>query len=214
MSSRVATKRISRDIQNLFSHDFSSSAASLMAADGQSAVTDGNLLYVIRLYICIHEGPYRGGHFIFYLNIPENYPFRGVNVLVDQSRPLWHPNVELHTGRVLLPLEWSPVLTLTSLAVAIQMMLLEPSAENPLNLEACSYYSNSPHQFDVCVQRTLRGYTIGDSHFLCMQNLDCACCGPAAASNSTNASSGRSGSITDGVSVSVGVGVGVGVVRL
>ena len=216
---RVAMKRISRDIQNLFSYDFSAGidsssgtrsgtaiAASMLAADVQEAGSgmtkipsstslhmggtggsriittsssmSGNneYLFTIRLYVCIHQGPYQGGHFIFYMHIPGNYPFRGVSIMVDQSRPLWHPNVDMDTGRVLLPLEWSPVLTLTSLALAVQMMLLEPSADNPLNLEACSYYCTNPLQFQQCVQRTLTGYTVGNMNFVNMANVSCMCC--------------------------------------
>jgi len=177
-------KRVHRDMQNLFSHDFTSSSTSLRVSDVPETeelltwrkMSSGGSLHTVMISICAHEGPYRGGHFIFYLNIPENYPFRGVDVWADMSRPVWHPNVELETGRVLLPLTWSPVLTLTSLALAIQMMLLEPSADNPLNLEACSFYSANPVIFEKCVQKTLGGYVVGHVQFQRMDLLQCECC--------------------------------------
>jgi ubiquitin-protein ligase len=73
----------------------------------------------IALNVCILEGAYRGGHFSFLLDIPINYPFKKVDVWA--KHPIWHPNVELLTGRVYLPLDWSPVLTLNSLALAVQV---------------------------------------------------------------------------------------------
>ena len=184
-------KRINRDVHDLFHHDFNNTAASLRAEEmashmgqhpGQSHVSSemcghDRVFYSIKLTVCPHEGPYKGGHFIFSLNIPESYPFSGVEVWVATStRPIWHPNIDLVTGRVMLPLEWSPVLTLTSLALAIQMMLLEPSAESPLNLEACSYYTRSTSQFTEQVQRTLKGCNMGGVHFLPMHLVLCKCC--------------------------------------
>eukprot|EP01036_Dinobryon_divergens_P035704 gene35704-46318_t len=70
--------------------------------------------------------------------IPECYPFRPVDVRAEH--PIWHPNIDLQSGRVILPLDWSPTLTLNSVALAVQMIMLEPSAENPTNLDAYHYY--------------------------------------------------------------------------
>ena len=180
-------KRVSRDIQNLFSQDFKSLAGRTSVVvseppDNELYASHSHSIreasYSVRLNICVHEGPYAGGHFIFYMIISKTYPFGGVELWVDLSRPLWHPNVDLQSGRVLLPLSWSPVLTLTNIAMAIQMMLLEPSADNPLNLEACAYYSSDPSQFEHCVQRTLNGGNMsGDLQFLRMRNIACECCG-------------------------------------
>ena len=180
-------KRVTRDLQNLFSHDFSSRVASLSACDASempnsmldvdvSRACSGAILHTVQLNVCIYEGPYRGGHFIFYIFIPETYPFKGVDVSVDMSRPIWHPNIDLDTGRVVLPLEWSPVLTLSSLALAIQMMLLEPSVDNPLNLEACSYYSSSSVAFEECVQKTMCGCIHGHLKFVAMNEISCQQC--------------------------------------
>lgn len=69
--------------------------------------------------IQIFEGPYRGGAFCFQFDIPEAYPFKAVEVW--SRHPIWHPNVDLQSGRVILPVEWSPVLTLCSLVLAVQV---------------------------------------------------------------------------------------------
>ena len=199
-------KRVHRDMQNLFSHDFTSSSTSLCVSDVPETdelltwrkQSSGAFLHTVMINICVHEGPYRGGHFIFYLNIPESYPFRGVDVWVDMSRPVWHPNVELETGRVLLPLTWSPVLTLTSLAIAIEMMLLEPSADYPLNLEACSFYSDNPVIFEKCVQKTLGGCVVGHVLFQPMDQLQCACCRVRRQSQAAAASASIPGHVQPG----------------
>jgi ubiquitin-protein ligase len=73
----------------------------------------------ITLDIMVFAGPYRGGRFCFCFHIPANYPFRQIEVWATQ--PIWHPNVDLRTGKVAIPLDWSPVLTLTSFAMAVQV---------------------------------------------------------------------------------------------
>ena len=119
-SKPLYSNRLSRDIADLYEHDYACSS-SLLSVDPDSSLSG------VTLHICIFDGPYRGGHFSFYLSVPNNYPFKMVDVWA--KHPIYHPNIDLLTGKVSLPLEWSPVLTLHSLAVAVQMMLLEPSSE-------------------------------------------------------------------------------------
>jgi hypothetical protein len=61
----------------------------------------------------------------YFMTVPDSYPFKPVNLTSRQ--PLWHPNVELFSGRTALPLEWSPVLTLQSIAMAVQVRPLSLS---------------------------------------------------------------------------------------
>jgi ubiquitin-protein ligase len=103
-------QRLNRDVTDLLSHNFNCSSSCLSVLKDQNGIT---------LNVCILEGPYRRGHFSFFLDIPINYPFKSVDVWA--KHPIWHPNVDLLTGRVFLPLDWSPVLTLNSLALAVQV---------------------------------------------------------------------------------------------
>jgi ubiquitin-protein ligase len=103
-------QRLNRDVNDLLLHDFNCSSSCLSVSQDENGIA---------LNVCILEGAYRGGHFSFLLDIPINYPFKEVNVWA--KHPIWHPNVELLTGRVFLPLDWSPVLTLNSLALAVQV---------------------------------------------------------------------------------------------
>lgn len=76
----------------------------------------------------------------------------------------------------MLPIEWSPVLTLKCLAFAVQMMLLEPSTDNILNAEACSYYSSSISLFEQQVQSTLKGGRFAGVEFSSVSGTDCQFC--------------------------------------
>lgn len=109
----------------------------------------------LQLNISMWEGPYRGGHFVFTIDILESYPFKLPEIF--SRYPLWHPNVEILTGRVHLPLEWSPVLSLKALALAIQLILLEPCASSPVNRYAGSVYESDPASFDIQIQTILCG---------------------------------------------------------
>ena len=80
------------------------------------------IVKVVVLRVHIYEGPYRGGCFRFQMHIPECYPFRPVDVRAEH--PIWHPNIDLQSGRVILPLDWSPTLTLNSVALAVQVLIL------------------------------------------------------------------------------------------
>lgn len=163
--------RLKKDIQELISHDFSCSAASLQVSQSEEEHLSGYVLNV-----CIHEGPYRGGHFVFYLDIPYTYPFNAVNIFA-LHRPIWHPNVELLSGRVSLPMEWTPVITLTVVAVAIQMILLEPNHTHPLNIHASSCYASLPTaQFEAHVQHFYQGCLYENVEFVDMGGVDCQYC--------------------------------------
>jgi ubiquitin-protein ligase len=100
-------QRLRKDINDLLSHDFSCTSSTASVSPGESC--EGFFLS-----LCIHDGPYRGGHFTFYLGVPDTYPFSMVQVTAV-NRPIWHPNIDMDTGVVLIPLEWTPVMTAKSL---------------------------------------------------------------------------------------------------
>jgi len=166
-------QRLSKDLADVVSYNFTSSSAIFSIYPNQEENTLNSGLDV---YLCIYEGPYRGGHYKYFIEIPTNYPFKSVEIWARV--PIWHPNIDLRSGRVALPLQWSPVLTLVSVCIAIQMIMLEPSSDSPLNLEACSYYCSDTLSFDNYVQRTLKGCQINNVPFpnMCLfkcQNVNC-----------------------------------------
>jgi ubiquitin-protein ligase len=122
-------QRLNRDIAELFSHDFSCSSSNVIVMDLEqnhdlSSISSNQaiIIKVIKICVKIFEGPYRGGCYIFKMDIPESYPFKVVDVFAEQ--PIWHPNIDLVSGRVVLPIEWSPVITLNSLALAVQVLFI------------------------------------------------------------------------------------------
>ena len=122
---RPYVQRLNRDIAELFAIDFNCSSSCLSVIQTSDNLRDPGCF---ELCVKIFEGPYRGGCFSFALTIPENYPFKAVEVWSKQ--PIWHPNIELNSGRVVLPLEWSPVITLHTLALAVQVRLEKKSNLN------------------------------------------------------------------------------------
>lgn len=109
-------QRLSRDISELFASDFNCTASHLYVKQTGDSL---NELGAISLESHVFEGPYRGGRFHFCFHISGNYPFKPVEIWATQ--PIWHPNIDIRTGKVALPLEWSPVLTLHALALAVQV---------------------------------------------------------------------------------------------
>lgn len=71
--------------------------------------------------------------------------------------PLWHPNIDLQTGQIYLPIEWSPVIRLYSIVFALQLLFLEPSDETIVNYEAGQLINSNSSQFDTTVQSILHG---------------------------------------------------------
>jgi len=152
MQGVICSQRLNRDVSELFSSNFNCSSSHLTVFQTGDSLCDAGS---ITLENKVFEGPFRGGRYSFCFSIPANYPFRPVEVWA--THPIWHPNIDLRTGKVAVPLEWSPVLTLHSFAIAVQMLMLEPSCENPLNLEALSLYLSQPVQFEQQVQRSIQG---------------------------------------------------------
>jgi len=178
-TSKVGSRRKQRDLADLLSHDpddgsctsanivfrsllrleecggchrisgFSQESPSSSSSSSSSSSTFG----VVEFDICIFEGPYRGGSFRFVLDIPPNYPFSPPEMYSVAS--LCHPNIHPLSGKVSLPMEWSPVLTLKSAAYAVQFVLLEPCINNIVNMEAHFSCANDPVGFEHCIQEGL-----------------------------------------------------------
>lgn len=103
-------------------------------------------------------GYYAGGTFVISVSLPETYPFRPPRV--HCLTRVWHPNVELSTGRVSHPLlesDWKPVLSINAVVLGIQLLFLEPNPEYPANNAAASTFIEDRERFAAQVRKTLRG---------------------------------------------------------
>ena len=79
---------------------------------------------------------------------------------VIAQNKMWHPNIEVHTGQVIIPIlghDWRPVLSLNTVVLALQLIFLEPNANGSANAVARANLSQNPSQFCQDVQRILRG---------------------------------------------------------
>jgi ubiquitin-protein ligase len=104
--------RLGRDLRELSQHNFDCSASNMcIQTIGIST----------HLSLCIKGGPYSTAHYSFRLDIPESFPFKCPSILA--TVPVWHPNIELRTGVVTLPIEWTPDLRLLDLALHLQVMI-------------------------------------------------------------------------------------------
>ncbi len=107
--------------------DTSPGCTSGSSATLQFPYAPSNLLK-LNIVITMKTGVYQGGAFTFFVEIPSLYPF--YPPVVTSVQRIWHPAVDLYSGRVQLPIladDWRPVLTLNTTVLALQLMLLEPS---------------------------------------------------------------------------------------
>ena len=117
-------QRLRKDVTEVLHHDFTSPSAVVKIASCQ----ENNIAAGLNLSLCLLEGPYRGGHFEYFLQIPDNYPFHPIHIWCRV--PTWHPNIDLKTGHVSLPLNWSPVLSLVSVVISVQVRFPCPPRTN------------------------------------------------------------------------------------
>ncbi|KAJ8609968.1 hypothetical protein CTAYLR_008093 [Chrysophaeum taylorii] len=148
---RLASElRVKRDMLELNSQRFTCPHATTkvsLEAGGQVGVS-----------MSFSGGYYAGGTFVLSLSLPENYPFRPPRVYCVTR--VWHPNVEVETGRVSHPLlegDWKPVQSINAVILGIQLLFLEPNPEHPANPIAAHAFNESRDKFASQVRRTLRG---------------------------------------------------------
>jgi ubiquitin-conjugating enzyme E2 M len=81
------------------------------------------------------DGIYRGGKFIFDVKVPKAYPHEPPKVLCETT--VFHPNIDMegHVCLNILREDWKPVLTISSVIMGLQFLMLEPNADDPLNKE-------------------------------------------------------------------------------
>ena len=81
------------------------------------------------------DGFYKNGHFEFDVKVPTSYPHEPPKVLCETT--VYHPNIDMegHVCLNILREDWKPVLTIQSVIMGLQFLMLEPNADDPLNKE-------------------------------------------------------------------------------
>lgn len=113
-------------------------------------------------------GIYQQGAFSFNLEIPSNYPFQAPSVTCITR--VWHPNIDLSTGKVLLPIlekDWRPVLSINTVVFGLQLLFLEPNPEYAANPYAAEAMMRDEEIFKAQVKETLNGGTFFGLEFPC-----------------------------------------------
>ena len=112
---RGFANRISRDIRE-FIHSENSDNCFHTYIDH---VSEADRVITFTVYFV--EGLYASGHFQFAASIPTNFPFSSPIIVALQ--PIYHPNINLLTREVYVPIDWSPVLTLCSYVLALKVFI-------------------------------------------------------------------------------------------
>ena len=103
------------------------------------------------------DGIYKGGGFTFDFKVPKTYPHDAPKVLCETT--VFHPNIDMegHVCLNILREDWKPVLTISSVIMGLQFLMLEPNADDPLNKEAAQMMSDNRRKFDQTVRQTFKG---------------------------------------------------------
>ena len=88
-----------------------------------------------KVIISPDDGFYKGGKFTFDVKVAKTYPHDAPKVLCETL--CYHPNIDMegHVCLNILREDWKPVLTIQSVIMGLQFLMLEPNADDPLNKE-------------------------------------------------------------------------------
>jgi len=106
------------------------------------------------------DGIYKGGSFVFDWKVPKSYPHEPPKVLCETT--VFHPNIDMegHVCLNILREDWKPVLTIQSVIMGLQFLMLEPNADDPLNKEAANMLADDRKRFTNTVRETFKGKTM------------------------------------------------------
>lgn len=110
-----------------------------------------------KLSIAPIDGMYKGGKFVFDFKVPKSYPHDAPKVLCETT--VFHPNIDMegHVCLNILREDWKPVLTIQSVIMGLQFLMLEPNADDPLNKEAANLLAENARKFEQMVRETFKG---------------------------------------------------------
>jgi len=146
--------RIQKDLSELFlpSHIFVS-------------FPDPDSYLVLTVSIVIQEGMYKNGKFDFSFHFKSSYPHEPPKVMCLNK--IYHPNIDFSGSTCLniLREDWNPVLSMSAIIFGLQLLFLEPNAEDALNKEVAAVLMSNRSLFEHNVAVALSGGRIGDHIF-------------------------------------------------
>ena len=113
-----------------------------------------------KLEILPDDGIYKGGTFVFDVKVPQTYPHDPPKVLCETT--VFHPNIDMegHVCLNILREDWKPVLTIQSVMMGLQFLMLEPNPDDPLNKEAANMLASDRRNFERTVAQTFKGVSM------------------------------------------------------
>jgi len=105
------------------------------------------------------KGPYKDGHFVFDVTVPEDYPFSAPEV--HSTYPIFHPNICLQTGRVglkiLMKHGWKPTFTVDKVIRGFAGLFLSPELDTAINIQCANMMNTDNSAFHKAVKTTMKG---------------------------------------------------------
>lgn len=109
--------------------------------------------WVISIFTKDKESPYAGQTHNVSVSIPRDYPLSPPECRF--TTPMFHPNVKFSDGEICLNIlkkdEWSPAISLVSLAQSITGLCSAPNTDSPLNCDASNLVKNGDTRAIRCI---------------------------------------------------------------
>ena len=148
----LATKRILRELEA-----FKNSGIQ----DAEIELCENNNMYFI-LHLTGKAGtPYAGGKFKIEIFMPENYPIEPPKMKFKTK--IYHPNID-RLGRICLDIlkqdNWSPAFQLTSLTLAMFVLLENPNLDDPLDTNVATHFKTDKENALQVAREWIEQYAI------------------------------------------------------
>ena len=110
-----------------------------------------------KITVAPDDGMYKRGVFVFDFKVPKTYPHDPPKVQCETT--VFHPNIDMegHVCLNILREDWKPVLTINSVIMGLQFLMLEPNPDDPLNKKAAQLLIEDPGGFKRTVDATMKG---------------------------------------------------------
>ena len=118
---------------------------------------DINDIMNFKIKVSPYDGYYKDGEFVFDVKVPKSYPHDPPKVLCETQ--VFHPNIDMegHVCLNILREDWKPVLTMNSIVMGLQFLMLEPNVDDPLNKDAANMLADNEPKFRRTVDETMKG---------------------------------------------------------